>query len=69
MNSPHDKQMEISDWLIRSALVERPLADTIISFGKKLLHIGLPVHRINCSTFQRHQIMGAVDSTWENDSG
>lgn len=69
MNNRDDKNREISDWLVESALVERPIIETIQLFAEKLLHIDVPVHRINCSTFQRHQIMGAVDTTWELGSG
>ena len=64
-----DKLREISDWLIVSALTEKPIKDTIRLFAERLLASGIPVHRINCSTFQRHQIMGAVDTTWEKDGG
>lgn len=66
MKSREDKLKEISDWLVLSALTERPVNETIHSFAQKLSASGIPVHRINCSTFQRHQIMGAVDITWEN---
>ncbi len=69
MNMPFEKLRDISDWLILSALVDRSIEETITSFADKMLDAGLPVHRINCSTFQRHQIMGAVDTTWEKSSG
>ena len=64
-----EKLMEITDWLIVSALTEQPIDETFRSFAKRLLDCGIPVHRINGSTFQRHQIMGAVDTTWEIDVG
>lgn len=59
---------ELVDWLVECALLERPIADTMREFARKLQNCGLPVDRINCSTFQRHQIMGAVDSTWEGET-
>jgi len=59
----------IADWLVESALVERPLRDVLEQFAHKLVQSGIPVDRINCSTFQRHQIMGAVDTTWDSESG
>ena len=64
-----NKTRAIADWLIATALVERPIDETLEWFGQKLSTSGIAVDRINCSTFQRHQIMGAVDTTWERDAG
>jgi adenylate cyclase len=69
MKLTDDKRIEISDWLIESALAELSIEETICSFAEKMTSVGLPVHRINCSSNQRYQIMGAVDYTWDNDSG
>ena len=69
MKLTDDKRIEISDWLIESALAELSIEETICSFAEKMTSVGLPVHRINCSSNQRHQIMGAVDYTWDNDRG
>ncbi|MEP3278988.1 MAG: adenylate/guanylate cyclase domain-containing protein [Stappiaceae bacterium] len=69
MNEKNGQRKELSDWLILSALVERPIGETIRLFAEKLAASGVPVDRINCSTFQRHQIMGAVDTTWERGRG
>ncbi|MEP1209341.1 MAG: adenylate/guanylate cyclase domain-containing protein [Rhizobiaceae bacterium] len=64
-----EKLTEITNWLVINALTEQPIKETIQAFAERLLDCGIPVDRINCSTFQRHQIMGAVDTTWEIDIG
>lgn len=69
MNSREEQRRETSDWLVESALIERPINEVIQQFAERLLQSQIPVHRINCSTFQRHQIMGAVDTTWELGGG
>lgn len=69
MNENNESLRAIADWLVDRALVERPIREILEQLAQKLLQAGIPVDRINCSTFQRHQIMGAVDTTWESDRG
>ncbi|MES0882749.1 adenylate/guanylate cyclase domain-containing protein [Roseibium sp. SCP14] len=69
MASSGSTRLEISDWFVECALLERPIGETVIAFADRLQDLGFSVQRINCSTFQSHQIMGAVDSTWEQDTG
>ncbi len=69
MISREEKLTEIANWLIISAITEQPIKETTRSFAEQLSDCGIPVHRIHGSTFQRHQIMGAVDTTWERDLG
>ena len=69
MSALPDEYQDLTDWLIESALTEVPIQETLREFGERLLAAGIPTHRINCSTFQRHQIMGAVDTTWDSDRG
>ncbi|MEM9632897.1 MAG: adenylate/guanylate cyclase domain-containing protein [Pseudomonadota bacterium] len=69
MASSPNTRLDISDWFIECALLERPIGETVIAFADKLQDLGFSVERINCSTFQSHQIMGAVDTTWEQDTG
>lgn len=69
MNEKNESFLAIADWLVESAVVERPIREILEQLAQKLLQSGIPVDRINCSTFQRHQIMGAVDTTWESDRG
>ena len=68
MNSFDKNLKDISDWLVECALIELPIRETLHLFAEKLTNAKIPVQRINCSTFQRHQIMGAVDTTWEIDT-
>ncbi|MCR9134499.1 MAG: adenylate/guanylate cyclase domain-containing protein [Alphaproteobacteria bacterium] len=69
MPSRERKLNEIADWLTISALTEQPINETIRALAEQLQDCDIPVHRINGATFQRHQIMGAVDTTWDIDLG
>ncbi|MEM7067661.1 MAG: adenylate/guanylate cyclase domain-containing protein [Pseudomonadota bacterium] len=69
MNSQEENVKSISDWLVNAAITEQSIREVLAGFAEKLQSAGVPVHRINCSTFQRHQIMGAVDTTWDEDAG
>lgn len=69
MNEQNRSLRTIADWLVESAMVERPIRDILGQLAQKLVQAGIPVDRINCSTFQRHQIMGAVDTTWDSEHG
>ncbi|MCR9138241.1 MAG: adenylate/guanylate cyclase domain-containing protein [Alphaproteobacteria bacterium] len=69
MTETSESLRAMSGWLVECAVVERPIGEILGQFAEKLRQTGIPVDRINCSTFQRHQIMGAVDTTWDSDTG
>lgn len=70
MNLSDDTKIrETYEWIVESALLGRPHEETIRSFAQRLNDFGIPVQRLNCSALQRHSIMGAVDWTWDEDSG
>lgn len=70
MNKPDEKQLlAISDWLVESAMTEQPIVETVCGFAERLVSLGVPLHRFNCSANQVQQIMGAIDCTWEHDTG
>lgn len=60
---------EIADWLYRQALVSAEIETTVGGLGERLLAGGVPVCRINVGGILLHPVLGAVDITWEAQTG
>lgn len=59
----------IADWLIRDALRDARLSDTVGELGQRLVDGGVPVNRINIGRTLLHPVIGLVNLKWEADSG
>ena len=56
---------DISNWLLERALTDADLDETVAGLGRKLVHGGVPVFRINFGSMVLHPVLGALDLTWD----
>lgn len=58
----------IAAWLLTTSLRDADTTTILAGLGRRLLHGGIPVHRINIGGVIVHPVIGARDSIWEADS-